>query len=85
MVPFTCRVPQQIESDRKKLEERREASFTYFLHGNANDKQPTNVDHLNWKELLHCSTLVLNSYSFFNLDFVKRVDISKPIGQGSKF
>jgi len=52
VVPWTCRIPKQIESDRKKLEQRRSASFRELT-----TVPPTQagVQHLKKTQLLHIS------------------------------
>jgi hypothetical protein len=52
VVPWTCRIPKQIEKDRRKLEERRAISFR-----NLTSSPPTapGVDKLGRMELLHIS------------------------------
>ena len=52
VVPWTCRIPKQIESDRRKLEQRRAISFR-----NLTTEPPTEkgVGHLGRMQLLHIS------------------------------
>ncbi|KAH7382865.1 hypothetical protein BKA64DRAFT_697454 [Cadophora sp. MPI-SDFR-AT-0126] len=52
IVPWTCRIPKQIQSDRAKLEERRRISFR-----NLTTKMPEKggVEALNRMQLLHIS------------------------------
>jgi len=51
-VPWTCRIPKQVESDRRKLEQRRSISFRHLT-----TKPPTEegVEKLGRKQLLHIS------------------------------
>jgi hypothetical protein len=53
IVPWTCRIPRQIESDRKKLEERRRGSFR-----NLTIPPPSRggVKGLEREQLMHIST-----------------------------
>jgi len=52
VVPWTCRIPKQIESDRRKLEQRRSTSFRELT-----TVTPTQagVEHLEKTQLLHIS------------------------------
>jgi hypothetical protein len=52
IVPWTCRIPKQVESDRRKLEQRRSTSFR-----NLTTEPPTEerVDKLRRPQLLHIS------------------------------
>ncbi|KAK0113758.1 hypothetical protein ONS96_014612 [Cadophora gregata f. sp. sojae] len=52
IVPWTCRIPKQIQSDRAKLEERRRISFRN-LTAKVPEKQ--GVEALNRMQLLHIS------------------------------
>lgn len=53
VVPFTCRIPKQIDSDRKKLEERRSISFRN-LTATPPDKNVV-AEQLERMQLLHIS------------------------------
>lgn len=54
IVPYTCRIPKQIENDRKTLEKRRDISFrnlTTALPGNAagaHDLERMQLLHISW-------------------------------------
>jgi len=52
VVPFTCRIPKQVESDRRKLEQRRSTSFR-----NLTIEPPTaeGIQELGRTQLLHIS------------------------------
>jgi hypothetical protein len=52
VVPWTCRIPKQVYSDRKKLEERRAISFRNLT---APPPESGGVDELGRMELLHIS------------------------------
>ncbi|KAF3155121.1 hypothetical protein TWF225_001707 [Orbilia oligospora] len=58
IVPITCRIPSQIESDRKKREHRIKASFEAFLPSTSINRPVEGLDKLTWKEKVHCSTVV---------------------------
>jgi len=52
IVPWTCRIPRQIESDRKKLEERRSVSFRNLTVEPPSEK---GVEKLGREQLMHIS------------------------------
>ena len=52
VVPWTCRIPRQIESDRQKLEERRAISFRNLI---AELPEDMGVEKLGRMQLLHIS------------------------------
>ncbi|KAK6505209.1 hypothetical protein TWF481_007127 [Arthrobotrys musiformis] len=58
IVPITCRIPTQIEYDRKKRERRITASFESFLPSTSINRPVEGLDKLSWKEKVHCSTVV---------------------------
>ncbi|KAG9249170.1 hypothetical protein BJ878DRAFT_485037 [Calycina marina] len=51
VVPWACRIPQQIDKSRRKLEKRRAISFARLDH--PSDGMPESVEELERKELLH--------------------------------
>lgn len=58
VVPYTCRVPKQINSDREKLERRRKISFrnlTSSLPEGIDEKHGRVVDGLGRMQLIHIS------------------------------
>lgn len=52
IVPWTCRIPKQIQSDRAKLEERRRISFRNLT---AKFPEKGGIEALNRMQLLHIS------------------------------
>ncbi|KAJ5046560.1 uncharacterized protein L3040_003799 [Drepanopeziza brunnea f. sp. 'multigermtubi'] len=54
IVPWTCRIPKQIDSDRQKLEERRRTSFRNLTHRMPVEKRGEAVT-MNRMQLLHIS------------------------------
>ncbi|KAF3919267.1 hypothetical protein ABW20_dc0101939 [Dactylellina cionopaga] len=58
IVPFTCRIPSQILSDRKKRDTRIKASFETFLPTSSINRPVEGLEQLTWKEKVHCSTVV---------------------------
>ncbi|KAK6360708.1 hypothetical protein TWF730_006837 [Orbilia blumenaviensis] len=58
IVPITCRIPTQIQSDRKKRERKIRASFESFLPSTSVNRPAEGLDKLTWKEKVHCSTVV---------------------------
>lgn len=56
IVPWTCRIPKQINSDRLKIEERRRTSFRNLTCPlPAGNKSDTSLQNLNRMQLIHIS------------------------------
>ncbi|KAK6520457.1 hypothetical protein TWF506_000711 [Arthrobotrys conoides] len=58
IVPITCRIPSQIQSDRRWRENQIKASFEAFLPSTSINRPVEGLDKLTWKEKVHCSTVV---------------------------
>ena len=63
VVPWTCRIPRQIQNDRKKLEQRRQISFRNLTLEPPSQK---GVDNLERMQLLHISWSLGLSSSFWD-------------------
>jgi hypothetical protein len=61
-VPWTCRIPKQIDKDRRKLEERRRTSFRNL----TSPPSTLDVNSLNREQLLHISWSLGLSSSFWD-------------------